>query len=336
MLDKAVVNDQDAFAVVYFMITEAQSKAWRQVNKTLIDLYWSIGQYISERAANNGWGKSIVEKMATYIAAKNPSVSGFSARNLWRMKQFYETYQGDKKLSTVLTEIGWSNHLHIMAKTKTLEEKVYYLGLTVKHRYPARELARIIDSGTYERTLLADAKLSTALTEFPTSTQGIFKDSYVFEFLGLPNNHKENDLRQALVSHLKQFITELGADFSLIGEEYPLQVGMKDFRIDLLMFHRGLNCMVAIELKTTDFHPAHIGQLQFYLEALDCDIKKPHENPSIGILICKTKDDEVVKYTMNRSISPTLVAEYETKLIDKALLQKKLQELNLLELEEQT
>ncbi|EKD54661.1 MAG: hypothetical protein ACD_60C00060G0029 [uncultured bacterium] len=336
MLDKAVANDQDAFVVVYSMITEAQSKAWQQVNKTLIDLYWSIGQYISERAANNGWGKSIVEKMATYIATKNPSVTGFSARNLWRMKQFYETYQGDKKLSTVLTEIGWSNHLHILAKTKTLEEKVYYLDLTAKHRYPARELARIIDSGTYERTLLADAKLSTALTEFPTPTQGIFKDSYVFEFLGLPNNHKENDLRQALVSHLKQFITELGADFSLIGQEYPLQVGMKDFRIDLLMFHRGLNCMVAIELKTTDFHPAHIGQLQFYLEALDCDIKKPHENPSIGILICKTKDDEVVKYTMNRSISPTLVAEYETKLIDKALLQKKLRELNLLEPEEQT
>lgn len=334
MLDKAVVNHQDAFAAVYSMITEAQSKTWRQINKNLIELYWSIGRYVSERVATNGWGKSIVEEMAKYIASKNPSVTGFSARNLWRMKQFYETYQGDEKLSTVLTEISWSNHLHILAKTKTLEEKAYYLDVTAKHRYPARELARIIDSGTYERTLLADAKLSAMLTEFPVPTQGVFKDSYVFEFLGLPNDHKEDDLRQALVSHLKKFITEMGADFSLIGEEYPLQVGMKDFRIDLLMFHRGLNCMVAIELKTTDFHPAHVGQLQFYLEALDCDVKKPHENPSIGILICKTKDDEVVKYTMNRSISPTLIAEYETKLIDKALLQKKLQELNLLGLEE--
>jgi predicted nuclease of restriction endonuclease-like (RecB) superfamily len=336
MLDTAVVSHQDAFAAVYSMITEAQSKVWRQVNKTLIELYWDIGQYISERIATSDWGKSIVEEMAKYIASKNPSATGFSARNLWRMKQFYETYRDNEKLSTVLTEISWSNHLHVLSKTKTLEEKTYYLQLAAKHRYSARAFARLIDSSSYERTLLANAKLSTVLTEFPAPTEGIFKDSYVFEFLGLSDGHKENDLRRALISHLKKFIVELGPDFSLIGEEYPLQVGMKDFRIDLLMFHRGLNCMVAIELKTTDFQPAHVGQLQFYLETLDCDIRKPHENPSIGILICKTKDDEVVKYTMNRSVSPTLVAEYETRLIDKALLQKKLQELNLLELEEQT
>ena len=149
----------------------------------------------------------------------------------------------------------------------------------------------------------------------------------MFEFLGLPDDHKEHDLRRALVQNLKKFLTELGPDFSLMGEEYPLQVGMKDFRIDLLMFHRGLNCMVAIELKTTEFQPAHFGQLQFYLEALDNDVKKPHENPSIGILICKTKDEDVVKYAMNRSMSPAMIAEYETKLINKSLLQKKLHEL---------
>jgi RecB family endonuclease NucS len=167
------------------------------------------------------------------------------------------------------------------------------------------------------------------LTEFPTFVEGVFKDSYVFEFLGLPDNYKENDLRRALVLNLKKFLVELGPDFNLMGEEYPLQVGLKDYRIDLLMFHRGLNCMVAIELKTTEFHPAHFGQLQFYLEALDKDVKKPHENPSIGILICKTKDEEVVKYAMNRSMSPTMIAEYETKLINKSVLQKKLHELCL-------
>jgi RecB family endonuclease NucS len=166
------------------------------------------------------------------------------------------------------------------------------------------------------------------LTGFPAA-KGQFKDSYVFEFLSLPDDYKENDLRKALVSHLKRFLNELGPDFSMIGEEYPLQVGMKDFRIDLLMFHRGLNCMVAIELKTTEFEPAHFGQLQFYLEALDRDVKKPHENPSMGILVCKTKDDEVVKYAMNRNMSPTMIAEYETKLINKSLLQKKLHELSL-------
>jgi len=327
MLDKAIIDHQDAFAKVYSMIAEAQSKAWRQVNTTLIELYWNIGQYVSERVATSGWGKSIVEEMAKYIATRNPSVTGFSARNIWRMKQFYETYQGNEKLSAVLTEISWTNHLHILSKTKSVDEKQFYLDLATKHRYSERDFARIIDSSTYERTKLADLKLSALLTEFPTPSKGIFKDSYIFEFLGLPDDHKENDLRRALVTHLKRFLTELGADFSLIGEEYPLQVGVKDFRIDLLMFHRGLNCMVAIELKTADFQPAYVGQLQFYLEALDQDIKKPHENPSIGILICKTKDEEVVKYAMNRSMSPTMIAEYETKLINKSLLQKKLHEL---------
>lgn len=329
MLDQTIVANQDDFIKVYSMIEEARSRAWQQVNKTLIELYWKIGQYVSERARVNGWGMSVVEEMANFIASKNPSVTGFSARNIWRMKKFFDTYQGDEKLSTVLTEISWSNHLHVLSKTKTIEEKKYYLELAAKHRYPARDFARLIDSGNYERTILANTKLSTALTEFPISTEGVFKDSYIFEFLGLPDGHKENDLRRALVLHLKRFLLELGPDFSLIGEEHPLQVGMKDFRIDLLMYHRGLSCMVAIELKTTEFQPGHVGQLQFYLEALDQDIKKPHENPSIGILICKTKDEKVVKYAMNRNMSPTMIAEYETKLIDKALLQKKLQELEI-------
>lgn len=320
-------SPQGDFVNIYSMIVDAKSKAWTQVNRILIDLYWNIGSYVSNKVQNDGWGKNIVEELSKYITSENPSISGFSARNIWRMKQFYETYAATK-LSALLTEISWTNHLHILSKTKSLEEKSYYLSLATKNRYSERDFARIIDSGTYERSKLADLKLSAPLTEFPTSTKGIFKDSYVFEFLGLSDDHTEPDLRRALIAHLKKFLTELGPDFTLIGEEYPIQVGMKDFRIDLLLFHRGLNCMTALELKTTEFEPAHLGQLQFYLEALDQDIKKPHENPSIGILICKTKDDEVVKYALNRSLSPTMIAEYETKLIDKSLLKKKLQELN--------
>lgn len=320
---------QNDFAKVYGMITEAKSRVWQQINSTLIDLYWNIGRYVSEKVENDGWGKSVVEELSKYIAIESPSIKGFSARNIWRMKQFYDTYYSHTKLSALLTEISWTNHLHVLSKTKSIEEKEYYLELAAKQRYSERDFARLIDSGTFERTMLADLKLSAVLTVFPTPTQGIFKDSYVFEFLGLPDDHKEPDLRRALVLHLKRFLTELGPDFSLVGEEYPLQVGMKDFRIDLLMFHRGLNCMAAIELKTTEFQPSHLGQLQFYLEVLDRDIKKPHENPSIGILICKTKDDEVVKYAMNRNMSPTMIAEYETKLINKSLLQKKLHELTL-------
>lgn len=326
MLNKTIPDHQNDFANVYSMITDAQSRAWQQVNKTLIELYWNIGRYVSEKNKSGGWGKSVIENMSKYVTSKNPSIKGFSARNIRRMSQFFETYQCHEKLSALLTEISWTNHLHILSKTKSIEEKQFYLELASQHRYSERDFARIIDSCTYERVKLADLKWSALLTELPAA-YGQFKDSYMFEFLGLPDDHKENDLRRALVQNLKKFLTELGPDFSLMGEEYPLQVGMKDFRIDLLMFHRGLNCMVAIELKTTEFQPAHFGQLQFYLEALDNDVKKPHENPSIGILICKTKDEGVVKYAMNRSMSPAMIAEYETKLINKSLLQKKLREL---------
>lgn len=321
------LTEQHDFMAVYSMINDTRQRTWQQVNKNLILLYWQIGQYINKKVTKESWGKSTVEALSKFILAQCPSITGFSARNLWRMKQFYETYMHETNLSALLTEITWTNHLHILSKTKSIEEKHYYLKLAANQRYSERDFARLIDSGTYERTKLADLKLSALLTEFPKG-QGQFKDSYVFEFLGLPDNHQENDLRRGLVHHLKQFLTELGPDFTLIGEEYPLQVGMKDYRIDLLMFHRGLNCMVVIELKTTEFHPAHFGQLQFYLEVLDNDVKKPHENPSIGILICKTRDDEVVKFAMNRSMSPALIAEYETKLINKALLQKKLDELS--------
>jgi len=210
-----------------------------------------------------------------------------------------------------------------------MEEKEFYLRLAARNQYPARNFARLIDSSMYERTALANKKLSTALTEFPENTQNVFRDSYVFEFLNISKSHQEADLRRGLVSHLKKFLQELGPDFTFMGEEYLIQVGNKDFRIDLLMFHRTMNCMVALELKVGEFQPAHLGQLQFYLEVLDRDIKKPTENPSIGILICKSKDEEVVKYAMSRHISPTVIADYETKFINKKLLQQKLQEISM-------
>lgn len=329
-MTKQLKNSYESdFDEIHQMITAAKSKTWQQVNSALISLYWDIGAYISRKTVAGGWGQGVVEELAQYISSKSASFRGFSARNIWRMKKFYDTYSPYPKLSTLLTEIGWSNHLHILSKTKTIEEKEYYLMLAAKRNYSARDLARLIDSSTFERTVLANQKLSTVLTEFPENTVGVFKDSYVFEFLNLPDDHLEGDLRRALVKNLRKFLLELGPDFTLMGEEYPIQVGNKDFRIDLLMFHRGLNAMCALELKISEFHPSHIGQLQFYLEALDRDIKKPHENPSIGILICKSKDDEVVKYAMNRNMSPTMIAEYETKLINKKLLQEKLHEISL-------
>ncbi len=199
--------------------------------------------------------------------------------------------------------------------------------ICVQNKYSVRDLERLINTGTFERTMLADKKMSQAVKELPQKTEGIFKDSYVFEFLDLPHPHKEKDLQKALLHSLKDFILELGTDFCFVGEEYRLQVGNDDFFIDLLFFHRQLQCLVAMELKTEKFKPAHLGQLEFYLEALDRDVKQEQENPSIGVLICREKHDEVVKYALSRSLSPTVISEYETKLIPKDLLRKKLNEI---------
>ncbi len=190
-----------------------------------------------------------------------------------------------------------------------------------------RELDRQISASLFERTMLGNSKLSTVLRESSHELTNTFKDSYVFEFLSLSEPHSENDLQRGLIRQMKNFILELGKEFLFIGEEYKLQVGNSDFFIDLLFYHRGLQCLVAFELKADKFKPDHLGQLNFYLEALDRDVKKPNENPSIGVLLCKDKDSEVVEYALSRSLSPTMVSEYKTQLPDKKLLQQKLHEL---------
>jgi predicted nuclease of restriction endonuclease-like (RecB) superfamily len=209
---------------------------------------------------------------------------------------------------------------------KTAEEREFYLHLCAKQHFSIRELERLIDTGTYERTVLGSHQLSDVVKQLSQAATGIFKDRYVFEFLDLPVPHQEKDLQQALVASLKDFILELGVGFSFIGQEFRLQVGNDDFYIDLLFFHRLLQCLVAFELKTCKFGPAHLGKLEFYLEALDRDVKLPNENPSIGVLLCREKNDEVVRYAPSRAISPTVIAEYETKLIPKEVLRKKLNE----------
>ncbi len=313
------------FSEVLAQIQQAKQQAFQQVNQTLVQLYWTIGQYISRQVEQAGWGKGIVAELADFIKQKEPNMNGFSARNIWRMKQFYETYEDYPKLSSLWSVLPWSHNRRIMT-LKTPEEREFYLLLCSKKKYSFRELERLIKTSAFERTLLADKKRSPAVAELPQSTDGIFKDSYVFEFLDLPVPYQEKDLQQALVATLKDFILELGFGFTFIGQEYRLQVGNDDFSIDLLFFHRYLQCLVAFELKNRKFKPADLGQLEFYLEALDKDVKLPHENPSIGVLLCREKDDEVVKYALNRSLSPTVIADYETKLIPKELLRKKLNE----------
>lgn len=272
-------------------------------------------------------GDAVVKELANYIQRTEPDIKGFSDKNIWRMKQFYETYRDFPKLSPAVREISWSHNLVIFSRCKTVEEREFYLRLAKQENYSFRELDRQISVGLFERTLLSNSKLSTVLRENNQEVRSIFKDSYVFEFLHLTEPHNENELQRGLVKQMKDFILELGKDFIFIAEEYKLQVGNNDFFIDLLFYHRGLQCLVAFELKADKFKPDHLGQLNFYLEALDRDVKKTNENPSIGILLCKDKDNEVVEYALSRSLSPTMVSEYKTQLPDKKLLQQKLNEM---------
>lgn len=315
------------FKAIIQLIKQSRTNAIRAVNAELINLYWNIGEYISNKIELSEWGDSVVTELAKFIQTHEPEIKGFSDKNLWRMKQFYETYKDFPKLSTLLREISWSHNLAIFSRCKTVEEREFYLKLAKQENYSFRELERQISASLFERTMIGNSKLSTALRETNHDLSNTFKDSYVFEFLNLPDPHSESDLQRGLVRQMKNFILELGKDFLFIGEEYKLQVGNSDFYIDLLFYHRGLQCLVAFELKADKFKPDHLGQLNFYLEALDRDVKKPNENPSIGVLLCKDKDSEVVEYALSRSLSPTMVSEYKMQLPDKNLLQQKLHEL---------
>lgn len=315
------------FSEVISLIQKARYNAYKSVNTELINLYWEIGKYITDRTKSEGWGKSTVAQLAKFIQSQQPGSKGFSDKNLWRMKQFYETYCEFPKLSAVLRELSWTNNVIIFSRAKTEEEREFYLRLCKKEKYTSRELERQVNASYFERTILSNTKPSSMTSVLPQGFGTIFKENYVLEFLNLPEQHNETDLQKGLVSQMKQFLIELGKDFLFMGQEYRLQVGNKDFFIDLLFYHRQLQCLVAFELKTGDFMPEHLGQLNFYLEALDRDIKNENENPSIGILLCKGKDDEVVEYALSRNLSPALVSQYERILPNKKLLQTKLHEL---------
>lgn len=315
-----------AFAEVVKLIHASRQQALRAVNTELIDLYWRIGEYLHHKIEADGWAKGTVVQLAGFIAQREPGLRGFSPQNLWRMRQFFEAYRSEEKLSPLLRVLPWSSHLHILSRSKRSEEREFYLRMATQNRWPVREVSRQIDSGLFEQCVLNPPKLSTALRQLHPQADAFFKDAYQLEFLGLPAGHSELDLHRSLLQNLGRFLTELGRDFCYVGTEYPLQVGAQDFALDLLFFHRGLNCLVAIELKVTAFAPEHLGKLNFYLEALDRDHRKPHENPAIGVLLCASKDSEVVEYALSRSLSPALVAEYQTQLPDKKLLAAKLHE----------
>jgi len=316
-----------AFAEVVGLIEQARTRANQAVNTELVGLYWQIGAYISAKLAAAEWGEGVVDSLAQHLAQELPGQRGFTRRNLFRMRQFFETYLGDEKVTPLVTQLPWTHNLIILTQSKQAEEREFYLRMAVQQRWSKRELERQFRLAAFEQAVLAPAKVSPALTQIHGEAGArVFKDAYALEFLGLPAGHGEGDLHRGLLAELRRFLIELGRDFCFVGSEFPLQVGGRDFALDLLFFHRGLNCLVAIELKVDRFEPEHLGKLNFYLEALDRDLRKPHENSAIGLLLCASKDSEVVEYALSRTLSPAAVAQYQTQLPDKRLLAAKLHE----------
>lgn len=332
-MKEELVPQSEQFDEIISIIDNAHARALKAVNAELINMYWEIGAYVSHKVKDGGWGKSIVADFSKFLQNHYPTLKGFSPQNIWRMKQFYETYHENEKLSPLVREISWTSNLLIMSGCKTDEAREFYLRLCIANRYSKRELERQIGSMLFERTMISNEKHK----ELIGSNSGLasLRDSYVLEFLDLGGSYKEKDLRKQIVSNLKNFILEFGHDFTFMGKEYRVQVGNTDFFIDLLFYNRSLCCLVAVELKIDVFRPEHLGQLNFYLEALDRDVKNENENPSVGLILCTSKDDTVVEYALSRSLSPTMVADYTLHLPDKAALQNKLRELTELAMEDE-
>ena len=324
-IDPAQLDLDQAFAPLLKIIEQAQLRAFQAVNRELVGLYWDIGAYISVKASRDGWGRGVVQAFSAWVQRQVPGIRGFSPQNVWRMKQLFETYDGNEKLSPLVRGVPWSSNLIILSGTKTDEAREFYLMLAQKYHYSKRDLQRQVDSMLFERTMLSNEAHKEIIAVRPELAT--LRDSYSLEFVGLPSQHRERDLREAIVANLRDFILEFGKDFAFVGQEYRLQVGTHDYFVDLLFQNRDLNCLVAIELKKGEFQPSALGQLNFYLEALDRDVKKPHENPSVGLILCAGKDDTVVEYSMSRSLSPAMVAEYQLRLPDKKVLEAKLKEL---------
>ena len=330
MTNQRVNTTEDAgFSDIAQLIAVAKQRAVQAVNTTLIELYWQIGQRISRKIAAAEWGDGVVDELARYLAQTQPGLRGFTRRNLFRMRQFYEAYPSAELVPPLVTQLPWTHHIIILNQSKRAEEREFYLRLAVQEKWSKRELERQFKTALFERTVLTPPNVSALLIQTHPDAVSIFKDSYLLEFLDLQPNHQEADLHRGLLLRLKDFLIELGRDFCFVGSQYPVQVGGRDFALDLLFFHRGLNSLIAIELKVGSFEPEYLGKLNFYLEALDRDAKKPHEHPAIGVLLCASKDAEVVEYALSRSTSPALIAEYQTQLPDKALLRAKLHEFYL-------
>ncbi|MBE0471763.1 MAG: DUF1016 domain-containing protein [Methyloprofundus sp.] len=293
-------------------IRQAQNQALQSVNKVLIQLYWTIGQRIVEKQAQYGWGKSIISQISEELQNEFVGTKGFSAQNLWNMRQFYLAYQDQPKLQTLSREISWSHNVKILQKLKDPLAQQFYIQASMQNRWSVRVLDHQIDNQTYEKTLLNQTNVAQTLpAELQNQTQQLIKDEYTFDFLGLSEQHSEKQLEDALILEVRNFLTQMGADFTFIGNQYKLTIDHEDYYIDLLLYHRRLKSLIAVELKIGKFKPEYAGKLSFYLTALNETVKLPDENPSIGIIICKEKQRTTVEFALKDINQPIGVATYK-------------------------
>ena len=311
-------------------IEQSKLRAFAEVNKSLLSAYWSIGKELSENAA---YGKSVVENLSRDLRLKYPNVKGYSVRNLWNMKSFYENY---KKLQPAAAEflfkVSWTNHVLILDKTSSDEEKQFYLKMCIKERWSKRELDRQLDSSLFERYMLADKpERVTALMpqHEPNDISGHFKDEYVLEFLNLGKEYSEQELENAILGNLRDFFLEFGKSFTFVGAQYAIDIGGRENKIDLLFYHRELRCLVAVDLKIGEFKAEYAGQMQKYLAALDEKARLPDESESIGLILCKSKNHEEVRFALAKTLSPIKAATYRTKLPDEKLIMKRLEQFKI-------
>ncbi|MDB0527506.1 PDDEXK nuclease domain-containing protein [Ralstonia solanacearum] len=308
-------------AEVKARIQAAQYAALRAVNKTLVRLYWDVGQLIVERQHSEGWGKGVVEQLSNDLRAAFPGVGGFSVQNLWYMRQFYQEYSAAPKLQPLVGEIGWAHNLLIMSRCKDAHEREFYLRMTRKFGWSKNVLAHQIDNQSYEKSLLGQTNFDKALTPaLRAQAKLAVKDEYTFDFLELGDKHSERELERALMTRIEDFLRAMGGMFAFLGSQYRLEVEGDEYFIDLLLFHRRLRSLVAIELKIGKFEPEFVGKMQFYLAALDAQVRQDDENPSIGIILCKEKKRTIVEYALRDARKPIGVATYAiTKSLPKAL-----------------
>ncbi len=306
-----IINYQPFLDQILTKIKSARYEMLKFVSKQTVLLYWEIGKSVSEQMQNEGWGKSIVEQLSKDLQREFPGIRGFSPSNIWRMKTFFETYKETSKLAPLVREIGWVQNCLIIEKCKDDLQKEYYLRKTKQMGWSKLDLMDKIKKHHFENQALAQNNFETTVSkELKAQAAWEFVDDYDVELINPDQPFSEKELENSIVKNVVNFLGEMGGNFAFIGRQYRLEFHEKEFFIDLLFFNLKLNCYVVFELKAREFDPKDIGQVQWYMQLINKQVKAPHHNLTIGIILCKDKDRMMVEYMLEKTNDPLGIATY--------------------------